>query len=111
MTDRPPDTLNWCSRDTNVSYGVPGITYRIQDTLGWHYAAVALPMALLVTVTVFLMEWFINWEDDLPYYVSQLIRVFYHAPLMITDVKQRFAKLHKDDVGYHPLTAESFQKS
>ena len=46
-----------------------------------------------------------------PALLCQSTDVFYHAPLMITDIKQRFAKLHKDDVGYHPLTAESFQKS
>ena len=47
--------------------------FRIHEKLKVPFAAVALPMAAVVTLAVFLLEWFINWEDDLPYYVSTIL--------------------------------------
>ncbi len=43
---------------------------RVNKTFGVPFAAVALPSCLLILLVVFLMEWFIPWQDDLPVQVS-----------------------------------------
>lgn len=43
---------------------------RLHEKLKLPYAALAIPMALLILVAVVLMEVFIDWQEDLLYYVS-----------------------------------------
>lgn len=46
------------------------VCFSVTDTLKTKFIALALPMAVLLIVAIFLLEWFINWESDLCHLVS-----------------------------------------
>ena len=44
--------------------------HRVYQKFNIPYAALAMPLALVISIGVFLMEWFIPWTEDLDPSVS-----------------------------------------